>query len=143
MNIGIIGTGYVGLVPGVTLAASGSQVTCVDTDIAKIERLSKGEYPISEPGLVELLQANISNGSQRFSSDLKSESQNFEVVFISVGTPSAADGSIDISVVKSVAMELASCIKVPTVLVKSGGNPDWIAVASNPAFLREGSAVSD
>ena len=103
MNIAIVGTGYVGLVSGTCFADMGANVTCVDVDAQKIERLMQGEIPIFEPGLDELVKKNVSAGRLKFTTDLASVLDDVEVVFSAVGTPPDEDGSADLKYVLQVA----------------------------------------
>ncbi len=159
MRISIVGTGYVGLVTGTCLAESGNDVTCVDIDAAKIERLSRGEIPIYEPGLAELVISNHKDGRLHFTTDVGQAIGRARLVFLAVGTPSADDGSADLSslwaVVDSIAPHLApSTIVVAKSTVPVGTNAAVAArlltltgrecdVASNPEFLKEGAALED
>ena len=103
MNIAVIGTGYVGLVTGAGFAEFGINVTCVDKDAEKIARLERGEVPIFEPGLEELVRRNASAGRLHFTTDAKSAVQQSLVIFIAVPTPPQEDGSTDLSYVDEVA----------------------------------------
>jgi UDPglucose 6-dehydrogenase len=161
MRVVMIGTGYVGLVSGTCFADFGHDVICVDNDIKKIEGLTRGEMPIYEPGLAELVAANVAQGRLRFTSDLKSSVTAADVVFIAVGTPSRqGDGHADLSYVSAAAKEIASALSRYTVIatkstvpVGTGDEIDRIirkerpdaefAVVSNPEFLREGAAIRD
>ncbi|MCK5739256.1 UDP-glucose/GDP-mannose dehydrogenase family protein, partial [bacterium] len=161
MHISIVGTGYVGLVTGTCLAEFGNDVICVDNDTEKIENLKKGILPIYEPGLDVLVAKNVKEGRLSFTTDLKKAADKSLVIFIAVGTPSAEDGSADLQHVEAVARELAQNIKEYKVIVNKStvpvGSGKWIskvikealpepvpfAVASNPEFLREGSAIED
>jgi UDPglucose 6-dehydrogenase len=162
MRICIVGTGYVGLVAGTCLAEIGHRVVCVDDDRHKIEVLQSGEMPIYEPGLEELVAINLRKGHLAFTADLREGIEAATAVFICVGTPPLEDGDADLSAVEQVARrigELSSSYKLvvekSTVPVQTGM---WIEktlraysddghlefdVASNPEFLREGSAVVD
>jgi len=162
MRICIVGTGYVGLVAGTCLAEIGHRVVCVDDDRHKIEVLQSGEMPIYEPGLEELVAINLRNGRLAFTADLREGIEAATAVFICVGTPPLEDGDADLSAVEQVARrigELSSSYKLvvekSTVPVQTGmwiektlrvysdrGHPEF-DVASNPEFLREGSAVVD
>lgn len=161
MKIAIIGTGYVGLVSGTCFAEWGHAVTCIDKDAGKIERLRKGISPIYEPGLEALLVRNQAKGTLAFSTDMATAVANAEVVFICVGTPArAVQGDADLSYVYGAAREIAphlmaravvvikSTVPVGTgdaverIIATTRGNGS-IAVASNPEFLREGSAIDD
>ncbi|SEP95801.1 UDP-glucose dehydrogenase [Devosia sp. YR412] len=161
MKIAIVGAGYVGLVTGVCLADFGHEVTCIDTDQRKIDALEKGVIPIYEPGLSELVKANVSGGRLSFSTDLKAVVPGSEVVFIAVGTPSRrGDGHADLSYVHAVAREVAAAVDGFTVVVTKSTVPVGtgdevariiaatnpaadVAVVSNPEFLREGAAIDD
>src|SRR3569623_1919752 len=124
MRITMIGTGYVGLVSGACFADFGHRVTCVDTDAAKIAALHRGEMPIFEPGLAQLVEASVKAGRLDFQTDLAGPVGEADAVFIAVGTPSRrGDGHADLSYVYAAARD--------------------IAVASNPEFLREGAAIRD
>ena len=162
MKICIVGTGYVGLVAGTCLAEIGHRVVCVDDDRQKIEVLQSGEVPIYEPGLEELVARNVGEGRLAFTADLKEGIEAATAVFICVGTPPLEDGDADLSAVEQVARrigELSSSYKLvvekSTVPVQTGmwiektlrvygdGGQVEFDVASNPEFLREGSAVVD
>ena len=161
MNITIIGTGYVGLVSGTCFAEFGVNVTCVDKDEEKIRNLRKGIIPIYEPGLDELVKKNINQGRLKFEIDLSKSVNRSDAIFIAVGTPSRKkDGHADLSYVYAVAEEIAQNLKnfsvivnKSTVPVGTGKNVSKIIkkinpnlkfdVASNPEFLREGSAIND
>ena len=103
MNIAIVGTGYVGLVSGTCFADTGANVTCVDVDAQKIERLKNGEIPIFEPGLDELVKKNVAAGRLKFTTDLSSVLDDVQIVFSAVGTPPDEDGSADLKYVLQVA----------------------------------------
>ncbi len=161
MKITIIGTGYVGLVSGTCFAEFGVSVTCVDKDNEKIKKLKKGIIPIFEPGLDELVKKNIQEKRLFFDTDLKKSIKDSEIIFIAVGTPSRrVDGHADLSYVFSVAKEIGLKLKNYAVIVNKStvpigtgkkvydivkrANPDLkFDVASNPEFLREGSAIND
>src|SRR5438477_4943492 len=111
MRIAMIGTGYVGLVSGACFSEFGVSVTCVDKDSGKIERLSRGEIPIFEPGLDQLVAGNVAAGRLAFTTDLKSAVIGADAVFIAVGTPSRrGDGHADLSYVFSAAAEIAEAL---------------------------------
>ncbi len=157
----MVGAGYVGLVSGACLSDFGHSVVCVDKDPAKIALLEKGEMPIYEPGLAELVVKNVKAGRLSFSLDLASAVAGADAVFIAVGTPSRrGDGHADLSYVYAAAREIAAsltgyCVIVTksTVPVGTGDEVERIirearpdvefAVVSNPEFLREGAAISD
>ena len=161
MRIAMIGTGYVGLVSGACFSEFGIDVVCVDRDASKIERLKKGEIPIYEPGLDTLVKTNAEAGRLTFTTDLKSAIAGAEAVFIAVGTPSRrGDGHADLSYVYGAAMDIAGhltgyavVVTKSTVPVGTGRQVERIIraarpelefdVASNPEFLREGSAIND
>ena len=157
--ITVVGTGYVGLVTGACLADFGNTVSCVDTDAAKIERLKALDLPFFEPGLPELVRRNIQEGRLRFTSDLKRALKGSRVVFITVGTPPRPDGSADVSAIFAVGKAIARSGSGYTLVVQKSTAPVGTAralqryirkqgmpwsefdVASNPEFLREGSAI--
>ncbi|MCM1376998.1 MAG: UDP-glucose/GDP-mannose dehydrogenase family protein [Clostridium sp.] len=164
MNIAIVGTGYVGLVTGTCFAEIGVNVTCVDIDSEKIERLRHGEIPIYEPGLKEMVRRNTEAGRLRFSTSLAEVLPDVEVVFSAVGTPPDEDGSTDLQYVLDVAREFGRNINRYTLLVTKSTVPVGTAelvrkaveeelakrgvkvpfdVASNPEFLKEGAAIKD
>lgn len=160
MKVTIIGSGYVGLVSGICLAKVGLEVVCVDVDKSKIAKLNSGEIPIFEPGLQELLAEVFAQKKISFATDLARALQGSKAVFIAVGTPQDEDGSADLSYVLAAAKEIAQksidaklIITKSTVPAGTGAkikklvkevNPqiDFL-VASNPEFLREGSAIED
>ncbi|MBI2261884.1 MAG: UDP-glucose/GDP-mannose dehydrogenase family protein [Caulobacterales bacterium] len=161
MRVAMIGTGYVGLVSGACFADFGHEVTCVDKDASKIERLERGEIPIFEPGLDDLVAANVRDGRLSFALDGAEAIRAADAVFIAVGTPSRrGDGHADLSYVHAAAEEIAGLIEGFTVIVTKStvpvGTGDEIeaiirarrpdadfAVVSNPEFLREGAAIED
>jgi UDPglucose 6-dehydrogenase len=161
VKICFVGTGYVGLVSGACFAEFGVSVTCVDKDARKIERLLAGEIPIYEPGLEDVVAANVKAGRLTFSTDLTAAVRESDAVFIAVGTPSRrGDGHADLSYVEAAAREIAAAIDHYTVVVTKSTVPvgtgrmverilaercprELYDVASNPEFLREGSAVQD
>jgi UDPglucose 6-dehydrogenase len=161
MRVAMIGTGYVGLVSGACFADFGHDVTCVDKDTGKIAALTRGEVPIYEPGLAELVAANARAGRLKFTNDLSGAVKGAEAVFIAVGTPSRrGDGHADLSFVYDAAREIAGAlggftvvITKSTVPVGTGDEVERIirearpktefAVVSNPEFLREGAAIQD
>ena len=157
----VVGTGYVGLVTGTCLSDMGHKVICVDSIKSKISMLKKGKMPIYEPGLEQLVKKNVKRKLLSFSTNLKDGIINSEIIFIAVGTPPREDGSADLSYVETVAREIAVnmngyklIVDKSTVPVETG---DWVEttikrnlkkdipfdVASNPEFLREGSAIHD
>ena len=159
MKIAMVGTGYVGLVSGTCFADSGNEVTCVDIDEAKIEQLSQGKIPIYEPGLAEMVVRNASAGRLHFTTRLSSAVEIADLVYLAVGTPSAEDGSADLSALHSVVKQMAPHLgEKAIVVIKStvpvGTNADVtrrlkeltkrsVDVASNPEFLKEGAAIND
>ncbi|MEZ5839962.1 MAG: UDP-glucose/GDP-mannose dehydrogenase family protein [Hyphomicrobiales bacterium] len=161
MRIAMIGTGYVGLVSGACFSEFGFETTCVDVDSAKIEGLKRGEIPIYEPGLDALVERNAAEGRLKFTTELKSAVAEADAVFIAVGTPSRrGDGEADLAYVFAAAEQIAEAARNGVVVViKStvvvGTNrrvkeaiqkarPDLdFSMASNPEFLREGSAIED
>jgi UDPglucose 6-dehydrogenase len=161
MRVAMIGTGYVGLVSGACFADFGHEVTCVDKDASKIERLERGEIPIFEPGLDDLVADNVRGGRLTFAIDGAAAIRGADAVFIAVGTPSRrGDGHADLSYVHAAAEEIAGLIEGFTVVVTKStvpvGTGDEIeriirarrpdadfAVVSNPEFLREGAAIED
>ena len=161
MNVVMIGTGYVGLVSGACFADFGADVVCVDIDPGKIERLQRGEIPIYEPGLDELVARNASAGRLSFTTDLPAAVRAADLVFIAVGTPSRhGDGHADLSYVYAAARQVAEHLTGYTVIVDKSTVPVGTArqvgriahevnpkadfdVASNPEFLREGAAIED
>jgi UDPglucose 6-dehydrogenase len=160
MNICMVGTGYVGLVTGACLADFGMNVVCVDKDADKIAALQRGEIPIYEPGLEEIVARNERAGRLRFTTDLKGSIQSSLAIFIAVGTPPNPDGSPDLTFVQQVAAAIAEHMNgykvvvtkstVPTgtgkmieqTIREKNGHHDF-SVVSNPEFLREGSAIAD
>jgi UDPglucose 6-dehydrogenase len=159
MKIAVLGTGYVGLVTGAGFAELGNTVTCADIDRARIDRLRRGETPIHEPGLPELVRRNSVAGRLRFTTSTAEAVAGAPVVFIAVGTPSAPDGSADLSYVVAAAREIGKSLDGFTVIVNKStvpvGTADMVreviaqetkkafAVASNPEFLKEGDAIND
>lgn len=164
MNITIVGTGYVGLVSGACFAEVGVNVTCVDIDHAKIQRLIDGQIPIYEPGLDTLVQRNVQAGRLHFVTDLCQVLDDSEIVFCAVGTPPDEDGSADLRYVLDVARTFGRHIKKYTLLVTKSTVPVGTSrlvkreiyaelakrgedipfeVASNPEFLKEGAAIKD
>ena len=161
MHITVVGSGYVGLVTAACLADFGHFVTGVDKDAGKIERLKKGEIPIYEPGLDDVILRNVQAKRLDFTTDLSVGVAKSQVVFIAVGTPSLPDGSADLSQVEAVAKEVAASLQEYKVVVNKStvpvGTGKWVRkiiqenlrskvdfdVVSNPEFLREGSALHD
>ena len=164
MKIVVVGTGYVGLVSGSCFAEMGVTVTCVDVDRDKISRIESGNIPIYEPGLDELVERNVRDGRLFFSTDLQAAMKDAEIIFIAAGTPQDEDGSADMKYVMQVAREIGGyldhyvlVVTKSTVPVGSSekvraqieealaerGADVCFDVASNPEFLKEGSAVKD
>ncbi len=161
MKIAMVGSGYVGLVSGACFADFGHDVVCIDKDASKIDRLDAGIMPIYEPGLAELVSANVRGGRLSFSTDLATSIAGAQAIFIAVGTPSRrGDGHADLSYVYAVAQEIADNLTNPAVIVtkstvpvgtgdeveriiRASGTGVQFAVVSNPEFLREGAAISD
>ncbi len=164
MRIAVIGTGYVGLVTGTCLAEIGNEVVCHDIDADKIERLRRGELPIFEPGLEELLERNLRELRLSFTRDLEEAIAGVEVCFVAVGTPGDQDGSADRRYVIDAVTSIAKVMSAPLVIVMKSTVPvgtcarmrDVVAevlrargvafdfdIVSNPEFLKEGKAVSD
>ncbi len=161
MKITVVGSGYVGLVSGACFASLGNEVTCVDIDAKKIAMLKKGKLPIYEPGLEEMVRENLKSGNLSFTTDLPTAVRKTEVIFIAVGTPPRPNGEADLSYVEDVARTIASQINGYKIIVEKSTVPvqtgEWVEktlrryakkgarfdVASNPEFLREGSAVQD
>jgi UDPglucose 6-dehydrogenase len=161
MRLAMIGTGYVGLVSGACFAEFGPQVTCVDLDANKVDRLQRGEIPIYEPGLDALLARGVQAGRLHFTTDLGAAVRDADVVFIAVGTPSRrGDGHADLRYVEDAAAEIGRVLQGYTVVVTKSTVPVGTGrrvaeiirdvnpsaefdVVSNPEFLREGSAIDD
>src|SRR3954468_11566522 len=161
MRVTMVGSGYVGLVSGACFADFGHQVVCVDKDASKIEALNRGVMPIYEPGLDDLVAANVRAKRLSFTTDLKGPVAEADTVFIAVGTPSRrGDGHADLSYVYAVARQIAAALKGFTVVITKSTvpvgtgdeveriirelRPDIeVAVVSNPEFLREGAAIHD
>ncbi len=165
-KIGIIGTGYVGIVSGTTFAETGNDVICVDIDEAKIEKMRKGISPIYEPGLERLMVHNIEENRLKFTSNLKEAVLNCEIIFLCLPTPPDADGSADLKFVMNVSKDIANIIKeenittnkiivdkstvpvgtsekVNNIFADILGTNNNVFVCSNPEFLREGYAIED
>ena len=117
MKIAVIGTGYVGLVTGTCFADSGNDVTCVDIDRAKIDRLNRGEIPIYEPGLEEMVRENQAAERLRFTTDLAAAVAPAEIVFLAVGTPQSDDGAADLSALWAVVDSIAPHLRPDAVVV--------------------------
>ena len=161
MHIAVIGTGYVGLVSGACFAEFGVDVTCVDVDGKKIEKLNNGIIPIYEPGLDTIVKKNVEAGRLHFTTDIRTAVQQALVVFLAVGTPPKPDGSPDMSYYRQAANDVADSMNGYKVLVTKStvpvGTGKWLrdfvqanlpletefGIASNPEFLREGAAITD
>lgn len=161
MKLAIIGTGYVGLVTGTCFADLGNEVICTDNNEKKIEALNKGEMPIYEPGLEELVKKNMQNNRLRFTSEVGEAVRNSDIIFICVGTPPRDDGSADLTGIERVSKVIAENMNSYKLIVEKSTVPvetgNWVKstvdtfnkkghefdVASNPEFLREGSAIED
>lgn len=159
MKLAVVGTGYVGLVTGTCFAETGNQVTCVDIDVRKVEKLNNGIIPIYEPGLDILFNRNVAEGRLKFTTNLTEGIDGAEVIFLALPTPPGEDGSADLKYILKVADDLGSIMKQYAVIVDKSTVPvgtaekvrDHIArnaevefdVVSNPEFLREGVAVED
>ena len=161
MKICIIGTGYVGLVSGACFADIGNTVICVDNDEEKIRHLNAGKIPIYEPGLGEIVKRNKKEGRLFFSSSIRDGVKKCAVIFIAVGTPSRDNGEADLTFVENVSREIAASMPSYRLIVEKSTVPvntgEWVEhtikvfnkrnikfdVASNPEFLREGSAIKD
>lgn len=161
MKVCMIGTGYVGLVSGTCFAEIGHEVVCVDNDISKIEVLKNGGIPIYEPGLEELVKKNVKAGRLSFTSNTGEGVDKSLFVFIAVGTPPKDNGEPDLSSIEQVAIEIGAAMRDYKIIIEKSTVPvqtgQWVRmvvdrfnkhgsefdVASNPEFLREGSAISD
>ena len=164
MKISVIGCGYVGLVTGVCFAEMGNTVVLVDVDASKINKLNKGEVPIFEPGLSQLILKNLENRSLRFTTSFSEAIFKSEIVFIAVGTPMGEDGSADLKHVLSVADSIGGVLESKIIIVNKSTVPVGTAdkvklrvqsalnkrkinlnfdVVSNPEFLKEGTAIED
>ncbi len=161
-KICVIGTGYVGLVTGTCFADLGNNVTCLDIDSDRIEKLHQGIMPIYEPGLEEIVSQNVKAGRLHFTTDYAKALEGAQFAFIAVGTPSGVDGEADLQYVRQAAEAVADLVKDTIIVVNKStvpvGTGDWVAeiiqkrrngnplnfhVVSNPEFLREGSAIND
>ena len=159
MKIAVVGTGYVGLVTGTCFAETGNQVTCIDIDKAKVERMQNGEIPIYEPHLDLLFERNIEQGRLHFTTDLKKGIEDARVIFLALPTPPGENGSADLKYILQVAEQLGHLITKYTIVINKSTVPVGTAekvretiakncsvefdVISNPEFLREGFAVDD
>jgi UDPglucose 6-dehydrogenase len=159
MRVGVIGTGYVGLVAGACLAETGNDVVCGDVDAAKVGALTDGKIPIYEPGLEPLVERNVAAGRLRFTTDIPQVTRDSEIIFIAVGTPPDEDGSADLRHVLDVAEVIGDSMDGEKVVVTKSTVPVGTArlvreaiesrtehpvhVCSNPEFLKEGAAIDD
>ena len=161
MHIAVIGTGYVGLVTGACFAEFGVDVTCVDVDVEKVNKLNNGIIPIYEPGLDKIVEKNSAAGRLHFTTSITEAVEQAQVVFLAVGTPPKEDGSPDMSYYQQAAKDVAGAMNGYKVLVTKStvpvGTGKWLrefvsenlkfqtefGVASNPEFLREGAAIED
>ncbi|UCF21395.1 MAG: UDP-glucose/GDP-mannose dehydrogenase family protein [Gemmatimonadota bacterium] len=159
MRVGVIGTGYVGLVAGACFAQTGNDVVCGDVDAAKVEGLSRGQIPIYEPGLEPLVERNLREGRLRFTTDIPFVARESEIIFIAVGTPPDEDGSADLRHVLEVAAVIGDSTNGEKIVVNKstvpvgtaakvrdtirGRTQHTVHVCSNPEFLKEGAAVED
>jgi UDPglucose 6-dehydrogenase len=159
VKVGVIGTGYVGLVVGACLAETGNDVVCADVSADKIARLTRNDMPIYEPGLEPLVTRNQNEGRLRFTTDVAAAAAASEVIFIAVGTPPGEDGSADLQHVLAVAAVIGDHMTSPTVVITKSTVPVGTAervraviaertrvpfwVCSNPEFLKEGAAIDD
>lgn len=160
MNICVIGTGYVGLVSGVCFSDAGNKVTCLDIDAQKVENLTNGIIPIYEPGLTELVEKNISEGRLSFTTDYAAGMKDADLVIIAVGTPPKENGEANLQYIEAAARSIAEHLHDYKVIVTKSTVPvgtgamiksvikdvvghEEFDVASNPEFLREGSAIHD
>ncbi|MBT3647899.1 MAG: UDP-glucose/GDP-mannose dehydrogenase family protein [Flavobacteriales bacterium] len=159
MNIGVVGTGYVGLVTGTCLAEMGNHVVCVDIDEVKVKKMKNGEVPIYEPHLDNLFERNISQGRLSFSTNLQDAVDHASILFLALPTPPGADGSADLQYILKVAEDLGNILTEYTIVIDKSTVPVGTAdkvraaieknyagefdVVSNPEFLREGFAVDD
>src|SRR4030095_14094873 len=159
MRIAVVGTGYVGLVVGACFAETGNEVVCIDRDAKKIRMLNRGQIPIYEPGLEELVRRNRAEKRLTFTRDLRDPVRRSDVVFIAVGTPTGEDGSADLQHVLSAAREIGQAMNGYKVVVDKSTVPAGtselvraalrnetshpFSVVSNPEFLKQGAAVED
>ncbi len=159
MRLTVVGTGYVGLVTGVCFADTGNHVLGVDIDAEKVEMLNKGQSPIYEPGLTDILKSNLRAGRLRFTTDVDEGAKHGEVIFLAVGTPPKPDGSADLTVLDEAARRTARAMDHEAIVVVKSTVPvgtnehveqimrgctrHRVVVVSNPEFLKEGSAIDD
>jgi len=159
LEIGVIGTGYVGLVAGACFAETGNTVICVDLNEAKVAALQRGEIPIYEPGLEEMIRRNTAAGRIRFTTSTAEAVGQSHVIFIAVGTPQGEDGSADLTYVLAAARQIGLAMNGPKIVVDKSTVPVGtaervaqtirevtshpVSVVSNPEFLKEGNAIED
>ena len=159
MKISVVGTGYVGLVAGTCFADTGNEVTCVDVDEEKINSLNRGNIPIYEPGLTDMVKRSVKEERLFFTTDIKSAVEQAQIIFIAVGTPPNEDGSADLKHVLAVARAIGTHMNGYKVVVNKSTVPVGtaekveaeikkhtdrkFAVVSNPEFLKEGAAIDD
>lgn len=159
MKVAVVGTGYVGLVAGTCFADSGNEVICVDVDEEKISKLRRGEIPIFEPGLEEMVKRNMREERLFFTTEIKPAVEQAQIIFIAVGTPPDEDGSADLKYVLAVARDIGKNMNGYKIIVNKStvpiGTADKVraeiskhthhdfAVVSNPEFLKEGAAIDD
>ena len=159
MKIAVIGTGYVGLVTGTCFADSGNDVTCIDIDQRKVETLRRGEIPIYEPGLAELVKRNAAAGRLKFTTDCSTGVKSARMIFLAVGTPSREDGSADLKYLMQAVEQIAPLLRPDAIVITKSTVPVGTCaqiearlqvltgracdVASNPEFLKEGAAIDD
>lgn len=159
MKVGVIGSGYVGLVAGACLSEAGNDVVCADIDQNKIDRLNRGDVPIYEPGLAPLIEGNLNAGRLSFTSDVAAAVKASHVIFIAVGTPPGEDGSADLQHVLAVARTIGEAMEDEKIVITKSTVPVGTAklvreaieaktdipvhVCSNPEFLKEGAAIDD
>ncbi|MBT7818840.1 MAG: UDP-glucose/GDP-mannose dehydrogenase family protein, partial [Chloroflexi bacterium] len=160
-QIAVIGVGYVGLVTAACFSDLGNKVIAMDISDEKVKGLKRGEMPIYEPGLEELVERNVNAGRITFTTSIEEALEGSEYVFICVGTPSGVDGEADLNYVESAAKAIAENMTAPIIVINKStvpvGTGDWVAdivktnqkeaikfsVVSCPEFLREGSAIAD
>ena len=159
MKIGVVGTGYVGLVAAACFAENGNEVVGVDIDEAKIQALREGRIPIYEPGLAEIVVHNVGEGRLRFTTDIDDAVRQSDILFIAVGTPQDEDGSADLQYVLKAAEQIGDAMNGPKIVVNKSTVPvgtaakvkatiesrtkHAVSVVSNPEFLKEGAAIDD
>lgn len=159
MKITVIGTGYVGLVTGVSLSEIGHEVTCIDIDTSKIKQLNQSKSPIYEPGIEELIQKNLANGNLKFHTDIAVAMKESALIYLAVGTPQRENGEANLDYIEAAAKDIAQAMHQDTIVVVKSTVPigtnqklqrfiqaqtsHKVSIVSNPEFLREGSALVD